>query len=56
MFEYLLADLELAVKPHRFRTSLKVWGVQAGCYADDIMQRCLGHVVGQRGQPRLSAF
>ncbi|WP_167449190.1 tyrosine-type recombinase/integrase [Mesorhizobium hawassense] len=45
-FEYLLADLELAVKPHGFRTSLAVWGVEAGGFADDIMQRCLGHVVG----------
>ena len=39
--------LETVVRPsHGFRTSLAVWGVQAGGFTDDIAQRVLGHVVG----------
>lgn len=45
-FEYLLRDLNVNATAHGFRTSLVVWGVEAGGFQDDLMQRCLGHVVG----------
>ncbi|MBZ9602665.1 tyrosine-type recombinase/integrase [Phyllobacterium chamaecytisi] len=31
---------------HGFRTSFAVWGVEQGGFTDELMQRCLGHVVG----------
>jgi integrase len=40
------ALLPPGVSVHGFRTALTVWGVEAGGFTDDLMQRVLGHVVG----------
>lgn len=42
-FKDLLPDDATA---HGFRTSFVVWGVEVGGFTDELMQRCLGHAVG----------
>lgn len=44
-FEYILAGMQVAVKPHGFRSSFVGWGRKAGKFGSDLMQQCLGHVI-----------